>query len=502
MKIAIAQIAHETNTFSSVPTTRESFELWELEYGNDILETHRNVEDYLGGMVDRAEEKGIELVPLVSAFANPSGIITRETYTFLKNQLLSSISDLHDVDALCLALHGAAVAEGVDDVEGDLLRDTRQIVGDDIPVVVTLDLHGNITQTMVDHADVLLGVNFYPHTDSYDRGKEAIDVAEKLVAKAYHPAMVIQRLPLMLPTSTTMHSPARDVNQRCWKWEEDPDIVDCTFFHGFAHTDCPEVAVTVVATARNDQTLARKAVNDVAKYIWSLKNGFYPEEVTPEDAIRLALAAPGRPIVLNETSDNPGGGTPGDGTHLLRAMLKADLTDACFGTIYDPEVALIAHKAGVGSRIDIQLGGKTDALHGHSLSVQAYVKTLSDGKFIQTSPMWRGKKMDLGKSARLQIQGIDVIVCSVCSQVFDEQVFLLHGIDVLERKIVALKSSQHFRAAYESIAETIITVDSPGLSSRQLSSFPYQRLTRPIYPLDEVRDGLSLSQTTGGAANV
>jgi microcystin degradation protein MlrC len=502
MKIAIGQIAHETNTFSSVPTTTESFERWELDYGDAIFETHRNVEDYLGGMIDRANEKGIQLTPLISAFSNPSGIITGETYAFLKHQLLSAISNLKDVDALCLALHGAAVAEGVDDVEGDLLQEIRQIVGGSVPVVVTLDLHGNVTETMVRYADVLLGVNFYPHTDSYDRGKEAVDVAEELVAKAYRPAMVIRRLPLMLPTSTTMQSPARDVNERCWSWEADPNIVDCTFFHGFAHTDCPEVAVSVVVTARNEETLAKAAADDVADFIWSVKDKFFPEEVAPEVGIGMALAAPGRPIVLNETSDNPGGGTPGDGTHLLRAMLSAGLTDACFGTIYDPEVARIAHEAGVGRVIDIQLGGKTDTLHGDPLSVRAYVKTLSDGKFTQSSPMWRGKKMDLGQSARLQIQGIDVIVCSLCSQVFDEQTFLLHGIDVHERKIVALKSSQHFRAAYQSIADTIITVDSPGLSSRQLSSFPYVRLTRPIYPLDQVHHDVRLSQTTGGIKDV
>ncbi len=188
----------------------------------------------------------------------------------------------------------------------------------------------------------------------------------------------------------------------------------------------------------------------------------------------------GQPIVINETSDNPGGGTPGDGTHLLRALLEEDLAQTCFGFIFDPEVAQTAHKAGVGAVINVKLGGKTDSLHGEPLEVLAYVKSLTDGQFIQSSPMWQGARVNLGKSARLRIGHVEVLVCSVKSQVLDEQNFLLHGIDVKKYKIVALKSSQHFRAAFESSSKKIITVDSPGLSTMNLFNFPYMQLARPI----------------------
>ncbi|WAH37998.1 M81 family metallopeptidase [Alicyclobacillus dauci] len=486
MKIAIGQISHETNTFSSVPTTKSLFELWEWDYGDDIVARHKGVEDYVGGMIDRACELGIEVVPTFSAFANPSGTITRETYELLKQALIDGLQGAGEVDAICLALHGAGVAEGFDDLEGDLLQAVREFVGRDMPIVVTLDLHANVTERMVAYADVLLGVNFYPHTDSYDRGREAIDVAKQMVDGNLRPVMNLVRLPLMIPTSTTNLSPAKDVNEVCWGWEKRPDVVDCTLFHGFPHTDTPDVCVSVLTVTNDDSHLAQEASEDVANFVWQTREAFFPHTASPSEGIHLALQAEGRPIVINETSDNPGGGTPGDGTHLLRAMINEELTSACFGTIYDPEVARIAHESGVGTWIDVQLGGKTDSLHGEPLQIHAYVKTLSDGQFLQSSPMWRGKQVDLGKSARLVVGGIDVIVCSVCSQVFDEQIFLLHGIDVSEYKIVALKSSQHFRAAYESIAAEIITVDSPGLSSRQLSSFQYERITRPIYPLDDV----------------
>jgi microcystin degradation protein MlrC len=167
-------------------------------------------------------------------------------------------------------------------------------------------------------------------------------------------------------------------------------------------------------------------------------------------------------------------------------MLEAATEEACFGYVFDPEVAEAAHKSGVGEYIDISLGGKTDALHGEPLECRAYVKTLTDGRFVHTTPMWQGKKVNLGRSARLQIDSIDVLVCSVKSQVLDEQVFALHGIEVGRFKIVALKSSQHFRAAFEDIAKQIITVDAPGLGTSDLSTFNFKNLRRPIYPFDVV----------------
>ena len=219
-----------------------------------------------------------------------------------------------------------------------------------------------------------------------------------------------------------------------------------------------------------------------------MRENFFPSLPSPAEGLRQALQTEGRPVVLNETSDNPGAGTPGDGTYLLRAILEEMPDKACFAFINDPETAQAAHEAGVGSRIEVSIGGKTDSLHGEPLQAEAYVKCLTDGKFIQSSPMWQGLEVDLGSSARLQIRGVEVVVCSMNAQVLDEQVFLLHGIDVGQYEVVGLKSSQHFRAAFEDIAERIITVDSPGLSTFDLTTYEYERLPRPTYPLDEVEE--------------
>lgn len=486
MRIVIAEVMHETNTFSNVPTTRELFELWEWARGEEIVNAHRGVRDFLGGMVDAAEQRGIEVVGAFAASAYPAGTITKETYDVLLDELLSGIAAAGKVDAICLSLHGAGVAEGIDDLEGALIKAVRQQVGYDIPLIVTLDLHGNITEEMITEADILLGVHLYPHTDCYERGLEAVELAEKMVNGSLVPRMYRAKLPLIVPTSTTNLSPAKDINEVCYKWEQEPGVVDCAFFHGFPYTDIPELGVTVVAVTNNDAELAKRAAEDVANAIWEKREEFSLNILSPEEGLALAKAATAFPVVINETSDNPGGGTPGDGTYLLRAMLAADLKDACFGFIYDPEVAALAHEKGVGATIEVELGGKTDKLHGEPIKLKAYVKALTDGSFITSSPMGKGSPVHLGKSVRLQANGVDILVCSVKTQVLDEQIFLLHGIDVTQYKIVSLKSSQHFRASFEPISAQIITVDSPGLTTLNFQSFDYKRLNRPVYPLDSV----------------
>lgn len=488
MRIAVGQIGHETNTFSTVPTTVGAFERFEWDEGEDVLRRHRGVRDYLGGMIARTEALGMEVVPTFSAFAYPAGLITAGTHEALVSSLVEGLERAGTVDAVCLALHGAGVTERADDLETDVLAAVRGVVGGSVPVVATLDLHANVTEGMIGEADALLGVNFYPHTDSFERGEEAVDLARRILEGSARPVMGLTRLPLMIPTSTTNLPPAKTVNGACWAKEGEPRVLDCTFFHGFPYADVPVVGTSVLTITDGDEELARRVSQEVAEDVWKMREDFFPEMPSPEEGLRQALGEGGRPIVLNETSDNPGGGTPGDGTRLLGAMIEAGLEDACFALMNDPEVARTSHDAGVGSRVEVLLGGKTDSLHGEPLSVEAYVKCLTDGRFVQSSPMWGGLDIDHGLSARLRIGGVDVIVGSANAQVLDEQVFLLHGIDVADYRVVALKSSQHFRAAFEGVAERIITVDSPGLSTLRLDAFQYGRIRRPIYPLDKVAE--------------
>jgi microcystin degradation protein MlrC len=485
MRIAIGGISHETNTFCPGLTSVEAFQRREWLHGTEIFDTHQGIRSDLGGMIDACQRLGIEVVPTFSASTEPSARIAREAYATMRDELLAALRAAGPVDAVCLALHGAGVAEGAEDLEGALIGAVRQRVGPDVPILVTLDLHGNLTQTMVDEADVLLGCHLYPHVDMYERGVESVELAQQIVQGALRPAMHLTRLPMIVPAAATSYSPAKDINELCWEWEAGPGVVDVAFFHGFPYTDVPDVGLSVVATANGDPELARRASQAVARAIWERRDDFRSTLPKPAEAIQLALDTEGRPVVIAETSDNAGGGAPGDGTHLLRAMLDAGLADVCFGFIYDPETAAQAHAAGAGATIDVRLGGKTDDISGAPIEASGYVKSLTDGRFALTTPMGAGFKVDYGKCARLVIGGVDVIVSSVRTQTLDEGVFLLHGIDVTRYKIVALKSSQHFRAGFEPLAARIIRTDSPGATTEDHTRVPYTRVQRPIWPLDQ-----------------
>jgi microcystin degradation protein MlrC len=484
-RIALGEISHETNTFCP-PTTLQMFKdrLW--CHGDEILQRLRGTRTYLGGMIEAGERLGVTLCPTFAATTEPWGTITRDAYTTMVNELVAGLRAAQPLDAVCLALHGAGVAEGITDLESGVLESVRGVVGPTMPIAVTLDLHGNITPRMVELATGLFSVHEYPHVDAFERGQEALAFLLRVLRGEIAPAMAIEVLPLLIPASPSRLEPARTINEHCHRWEREPGMIDCTFLHGFSQTDIPEAGVTVVAVAERDRAQAQRAARAVAAEIWARREAFQTKFAQPDEAVAQAVraAADGGPVIIHEVSDNPGGGAPGDGTHLLRAMVAADLESSAFGTLYDPEVAGAAHRAGVGATLRVRLGGKHDRLHGDPLDLEVYVKTLADGKFRLTTSMGRGWPMDLGKTARLLYRGLDVVVASQRTQVLDPGPFLLHGIDVTQYRIVGLKSSAHFRAGYEGLARAIISTDPPGLSTSNLASFPYQRLRRPIYPLD------------------
>jgi microcystin degradation protein MlrC len=485
MRIAIGQLVHETNTMFGPPTPVEEFKRQEWELGQEILDHHRGVRDYLGGMIAAGEAHGVEIVPAFATNAHPSGTIERAALDTMLGELLDGIRGAGNIDAVCLSLHGAGSAEGVDDIEGAILKAVRDLVGPDVPVIATLDLHCHSTDTMIENATALLTVHEYPHVDSYERGYEAVELATRTVRGETRPVMHLTVLPMAIAPITSFHGPAREINELCWSWEE-RGLLDVTFVHGYPHTDVPIISSSVIAVADGDADLARQAAEDVASRIWDMREQFRSNQPQPEEAIRAALAHDGQPVVIAEISDNPGGGSPGDGTHLLRAMLDAKLTGAAFGFVYDPGTAAQAHRAGPGATIDARIGGHTDPdILGAPVEVRAYVKSVTDGQFITQSPMGRGGLRNMGKMARLVVEGVDVIVGSESHQTIDAELFLLHGIDVSRYKVIALKSQNHFRAGFEPIAAKIIRTDPPGWTTSNLSQLDYRRIHRPIWPLDE-----------------
>jgi len=489
MRIAIGQFAHETNTFCPGTTGLDAFASRYWREGDAILAGHRGVRDDLGGMIDAGERLGVELVPTLSTTTQPSATVAREAYETIRDTLFGHIAAAGPLDAICLALHGAGSAESIDDMEGTFLAELRDLVGTEIPVVVSLDLHGNTTSAMLEHATALFYCHEYPHIDTYDRGAEAVDAAVKILAGEIRPVKHLVRLPVAIPPSTTFSGPAKVINERCFRWEQEPGVLDCNFTHGFPHTDVPVIATSVLVTTDGDPELAERVADDVVGLIYETLEDFRQSLPGAEAAIAGALASEARPVIVAEVSDNPGGGAPGSGTHLLRALLAANEPGTCFGFVWDPETAAQAHAAGAGATIPVRIGGFTDTLHGAPIEAEAYVKVLSDGRFRLTNPMGAGSLVDLGKMARLVIGNVDVIVGSERAQTLDDELFRLHGIDVCRQRVVALKSQQHFRGGFEQLAGTIIRCDTPGFTTSNLSDLPFRRIRRPVWPLDALPEG-------------
>jgi microcystin degradation protein MlrC len=486
MRIAIAGISHETNTYCQAPTRREDF--YQLR-DEKILDTLGQESD-LGGAVGACRRLGVTPVPLLFVSAQPSGTIDHDVYQAFKEEILERLAAAGELDGLVLCLHGAGVVDGLEDLEGDLVAGIRELTGRQLPITASFDLHGNVTQSMADLLDGTFACHHYPHIDLHERAAEAVELIVRINREGIRPVTEITRIPMLLPTTTTFIDPGKARLEMMLAAEADPAIIDVSWFHGFPYTDVSHVGTYVAVTADGDRDRARGLGRSLAERLWDDRSLFEPTSLSAEDAVtrarELTWNPQAGPIVIHETSDNCGGGAPGDGTHLLRAMLENGLNDACFGFIVDPVTSAQAHRAGVGERIDVRLGGRTDSLHGEPLALDVYVKALHDGR-ITLQAMFRGAPLNLGPMARLQPVGSDleIIVASRRSQTFDPEPFLALGMDVNRYRYVALKSSNHFRAGFQDLASHIVTADPPGLTTHHIEVFPRQRISTPLWPLDQ-----------------
>jgi microcystin degradation protein MlrC len=482
LRLAIGGIEHETSTFASSATTLSQFRTLRAA---ELLSANRGVRSPIGGMLAAADAIGAEVTGLLHAEAEPGGVIEREAYETLRAELLERLLSARPVDAIALSLHGAGLVADIGDLEADLLAAIRTETGPHVKVVVTLDLHGNnITPHLLRLADLVFGCHRYPHIDLFERGREVVELLPALADGTVVPLGYVERLPMIMPATTSDTGVAGEALALCETVKQRAGMLDCAFFHGFMHTDCATTGASVVAYSNDDAAAAREGACDVARFVWDHRDAFYVPVPDAGEAVKRALAAPPGLVILHEMSDNPGGGAPGDGTHLLRAMIDAKLCDACFATIADPEAAAAAHASGEGTRLELQFGGKADDLHGAPIVATAEVTALTDGRFTLRTPMGAGTRFDLGPSAAVRINGVDVVLVSSRSQVFDPAVLELHRIDIRDYRYLGLKSEHHFRAGFAGLWSTAIPVDGPGISSVNFDRFVWTQPPRPIWPLD------------------
>lgn len=479
MRIALAGISHETNTYCSGETGADRFS--QLR-GARMLRSSGQQTD-LGGAVDACRAQGIEPVPILYAIAQPSGIVAAEAYRGFRDEIVDGLLSAGTLDGVVLLLHGAGVAVGVDDLEGDLVQAIRAALGDDIPITASFDLHGNVTPNMVAGLNGVFACQQYPHIDLHTQAAAAVTLVTDMQQRGYRCQSRMLSLPMLLPTTTTFEGVGKDMLAQLQSLAAASAAVNLSWFHGFPYTDVPWVGSHLVVTETIEQP-AGDLLEQAATLLWSQRESFRVRSLSAAEAVALAAEQPTGPVVIHETSDNCGAGSPGDGTHLLRAMLDAQLGErGCFGFVVDPTVAADAHAAGVGATMNISLGAKTDTLHGTPLEVTAYVRALHDGR-LTLQHMNRGAPLRLGLLARLEIEGIEVVVGSRRSQTFDTEPFVAVGIDVTRFHFVALKSSNHFRAGFTHLASAIVTADPPGLSTHRIETFQREHAPGPLWPVD------------------
>ena len=492
MRVGTGAFFHETNSFSNILVSFERLSSRWTE-GEGIIRAYTGVKQYMGGFIDEAKAQNVELVPSLFARDCPCGKTHQKAIEYVRDRIVEMLVKAHaekPLDAIALHLHGAGVAEGYPDVDGEIIRAVRQAFGPDMPIGVVMDLHGNITDTMMDHADLLIGIKTYPHVDEYGAARIMFSQLCDMVRKGYKVYKKLVRLPWHIAPAEglTTEGPAHDVMQLLHKLEErEENLLQASFFQGFPYSDIKECGASVMTMALDQATADRTAI-EIAEYAWGRRKDFAVAIHSAEEALDLALAVPQGPgpVIINESSDNTGGGAPGDGTYLLREMLKRNLPGTTFGYIYDPEVARLAAEAGVGSKISCKLGGKMDNLHGEPLDVKdAYVSCISDGTFVNHSPKGGGNTVCLGLSACLKIGNVDVVVASDRTQAMDDGVFRMVGLNKDEYQIVALKSSQHFKAWWGERSRAMIPCETPGIQCADLSVFDFKFADRSYFPLQD-----------------
>jgi microcystin degradation protein MlrC len=487
MRIAIGGFQHETNTFAPHPASLADFEAadgWPgLVRGAPLIETVRGINLPIAGFIDAAQQANHVLLPLTWCSAAPCGAVTRAAYETIAGQLIDDLRAQRHLDAVYLDLHGAMVAEHIEDADGELLRRVRQVVGADVPVVASLDFHANTSLPMVRHASALLAYRTYPHLDMADSGARALRCVMQLHTERWLGQW--QALPFLIPLTSqcTLVPPLANLLPQLLALERG-SIRTLNFTPGFPCADVPECspalfgygteapALTSAIHALYEQLLARE--DDFALQVHSVGAAL--------TRVQQLGSTPGAPIILADTQDNPGAGGTCDTTSLLKALLAQRVPQVLAGLLFDPEAADRAHAAGVGARIELSLGA-----HSHMpedppgssetpLHERFEVLALGDGRFTATGPFYRGARMQLGQMALLRVNDLHIVVASRRQQAADRAMFEHLGLDVGSFGVLALKSSVHFRADFGALAREILLVAAPGTNLADPARLPFRKL--------------------------
>jgi microcystin degradation protein MlrC len=486
MRIAIAACLQETNSFSPFLTDLEAFRAGYLWFDKDLVHGLQETRTEVGAFLQARRQFGWEVVPIMGAWAISGGPVTTSAYAYLKEQLLRRLQDAGKVEGVLLALHGAMAVEGLDDATGDLLGAVRAIVGEEVPIVATLDLHANVTTRMVVAANALVGYHTFPHVDMYDTGLRAVRVLRRLLTTRKPPISALVRLPMLLPpqNASSAEGPFAQVMALVHEVEQTSGVLTASAYPVQPWLDVADVASSVLVAVEEDAALARIAAERVAAVFWRQRTAFLPDLTPVEEALRRTWETSGRPVILVDDADSPTSGSPGDSTALLQALLNSDVPDTVLLNIVDREAVASAAQAGVGAQVHLTVGGKLDAARHAPVTFEGEVIAVSDGRFQLKGPAFTGMWQNMGRSVVVRRGPIHLLIMERPVVQWDPELYRSAGLEPLTAKAVVVKSPMGYRSTYGAIAARIIHVDTFGASSAHLSRMPFRHVRRPIYPLD------------------
>ena len=497
-RVALLGFSIECNRFAPVATKAHFLARTYLE-GEAIIEDARSATPCMlpetPGFIAAMDASGAWTpIGIALAMTEPNGPVEHTFFVELLETIEHRLRAALPVDAVYICSHGAGLTTEEDDPDGALFQRVREIVGPDVPIAATLDLHANVSERMVGSVDAFIGYRTNPHLDMRERGAEAAAAICEML-DGVKPQRAFIRLPIVPPTVTLLtaagpYAEMIDLGQR----RINPDIMNVSAMGGFAFADAPECGLSVVVTARHDKHAAEALAREIAELGWANRARFYPRLTSLDEAVAKAVAV-GRDrslpaLVFADVADNPGGGGRGNTVFVLRAFCEAGVEDALLGVFYDPPLAAESHRQGDGSRFEAQFNLAETTDFSERYTAPATVVALTGGACVGRRGIYAGLRLELGPCAALRVGGIMVVVISHRVQCADPVFFEMMGLDIGRARSVVVKSRGHFRGGFDEFfsPEQIVEVDLPGLTSPMLNRFTWTRLPRPVIPLDEVVD--------------
>ncbi len=493
-RVLTGRFMHETNTFSVQKTDMALWRRRDFHRDNEIPAAFRGTRSALGATFEAADKYGWTLIHPVSANANPSGTVSDDAFEQIAGLLLAAAARQQPIDGVLLHLHGAMVVESYEDGEGELLARLRRLLGPEVPIVATLDLHANVTQLMADSASALIAFRTYPHIDQYERAWQGAELLQRAMRGEIRPRTVIAKRPMLygLDWGRTQRGPMAELIARGEALEAAGEVLAVSICAGFPLADISDVGPSVTVTVdAGGEGHGEAIAGDFIEHAWATRDFTTVQMLSVAEAVaRAREGQPGdKPLLVADFTDNPGGGGYGDATAFLKGLIDAGIERVAFHAICDPEAAAEGMRAGIGP-VTLILGGKVDPrLGGGPLTLAGEITHLSNGRFIAYGPMGGGLERDYGPSLVFRVggpNGIDIIVISNNGQAVDLAQFTSLGLDPARYSTVCVKSMQHFRAAFEPIAREVILVDTGALCAVALPAEFYKNVRRPLWPLDEI----------------